>query len=339
MLSLIICSKFPETSDVLLENIADTVGCEYEIIHIDNSKGQYSIFQAYNKGACLSRGDNLCFMHEDLFFHTKDWGFKVENYLKDSQIGVLGVAGVGFVPVQGDARMCGYAWRKFNWDRYYTLEKNPRSVLDRNTFKSAGHLYETAVVDGLWFCMPRSLFQFVKFDDDTYGGFHLYDLDISMQALMTGRKVMLCDDIIVEHDSVGIFNDMFADNLDRFIEKWKNELPLSRGCDMPDDVKMRTLTINAVERLQKRIKSDKLRTAIQYRYKTEEHQTFSEEERKVIERSIQVYYRASFQNASALECSRLLLECLRERNHSFKLNMNVIGKYLLYGLIRKDSRL
>ena len=46
MLSLIICSQKPVLSTELSRNIKETVGVDYEIIHIDNSQHQYSIFQA-----------------------------------------------------------------------------------------------------------------------------------------------------------------------------------------------------------------------------------------------------------------------------------------------------
>lgn len=50
MISCIICSRQPDISAELKENIATTVGCEYELVVIDNSKDEYSIFSAYNEG-------------------------------------------------------------------------------------------------------------------------------------------------------------------------------------------------------------------------------------------------------------------------------------------------
>ena len=44
MLSIIICSKFAELSSILTANIHETVGVDYEIIHIDNSQSTHSIF-------------------------------------------------------------------------------------------------------------------------------------------------------------------------------------------------------------------------------------------------------------------------------------------------------
>lgn len=338
MLTLIICSKFPKTSEDLLQNISETVGCEYEIVHIDNSQGQYSIFQAYNEGVRLSKGDYLCFMHEDLHFHSDNWGSKVEYYLKDTKIGLLGVAGVPAVPMKGDARMGGLNWG-CHLDRYYTLEKHPRSSLERKVAPITGKLRETAVIDGLWFCMPKSIFSHVRFDEDTYNGFHLYDFDISMQVQMTGKKVMLCDDVIVEHDSIGVFNQSFSDSLDAFCNKWKKKLPLTRNGVELSDEELDRFTENAVKRLKARIYKDKLLVNIRNKFKTEDNPSFSEDEKKVIIRSIQVYWRTRFQNAgSAAESTRIVMEYLREKGNPFSLTLNIVGKYFYYGLMRKNSR-
>jgi hypothetical protein len=42
-----------------VKNIADTIGTEYELVHIDNSDTKYSILEAYNEGIRLSKYNNL----------------------------------------------------------------------------------------------------------------------------------------------------------------------------------------------------------------------------------------------------------------------------------------
>ena len=79
MLSLIICSRTPRISEELEKNIAETIGCEYELVVIDNSKNKYSIFSAYNEGVRRSKGDVLCFMHDDILYKTNGWGTKVDR--------------------------------------------------------------------------------------------------------------------------------------------------------------------------------------------------------------------------------------------------------------------
>ena len=71
MISIIICSRTQAISKDLSENVQNTVGCDHELVIIDNSENQYSIFEAYNLGIKQSKGEYLCFAHDDILFHTK----------------------------------------------------------------------------------------------------------------------------------------------------------------------------------------------------------------------------------------------------------------------------
>ncbi|MCE5282251.1 MAG: glycosyltransferase family protein, partial [Deltaproteobacteria bacterium] len=77
MISIIICSRDSGALKEVSGNIEETIGVPYEIIAIDNSRNQYSIFDAYNLGAEQSTFDHLCFMHEDILYHTPHWGSAV----------------------------------------------------------------------------------------------------------------------------------------------------------------------------------------------------------------------------------------------------------------------
>src|SRR5574344_1136126 len=98
MISCIICSRTPEISIQQRENIEKTIGVEYEIVVIDNSRNTYTIFSAYNEGVKRAVGDILCFMHDDIIFETNEWGITVEQILKQTEIGAVGVAGTHYLP-------------------------------------------------------------------------------------------------------------------------------------------------------------------------------------------------------------------------------------------------
>ena len=55
MVSIVICNRGNRISPVLEKNISETIGIEYEVVCIDNSKNQYNIFQAYNIGVAKAR--------------------------------------------------------------------------------------------------------------------------------------------------------------------------------------------------------------------------------------------------------------------------------------------
>ena len=83
MLSFVTCSRNKDIPALLKQNIADTVGGEHELIVIDNSSGNYSIFQAYNEGVARSKGEILCFMHDDVLFRTNCWGEIIEKHFRE----------------------------------------------------------------------------------------------------------------------------------------------------------------------------------------------------------------------------------------------------------------
>ena len=85
MISIIICSRLNILPIDFLNNIKDTIGIEYELIHIDNSEKKYTIFEAYNLGFSMSKFPNLCFMHDDLVFHTQNWGQIVNEYFLNNK--------------------------------------------------------------------------------------------------------------------------------------------------------------------------------------------------------------------------------------------------------------
>ena len=66
MISIIICSRTPDISQELKQNIGTTIGCDYELVVVDNSSNDHSIFSAYNEGAEKAKSELLCFMHEDV---------------------------------------------------------------------------------------------------------------------------------------------------------------------------------------------------------------------------------------------------------------------------------
>ena len=94
MISIIICSRTKTITPVLLENIKNTVGANYELIVIDNSENNYSIFEAYNLGIKKSKSELLCFIHDDVLLHTNNWGtILIDIFNNNKNLGLLGVAG------------------------------------------------------------------------------------------------------------------------------------------------------------------------------------------------------------------------------------------------------
>lgn len=226
MISCIICSRHKTISEKLSHNIANTIGCQYEIIVIDNSMKKYSIFSAYNEGVKRSKGDLLCFMHEDILFHSDNWGVSAYDRFDNASVGMIGVLGTQYMPNTPSA------WWWTGCRVGYVLQSNNNKLGTNDTYINGDPVsqdVEAVVVDGLWFCIRRELFNQISFDDSTFNSFHCYDHDICMQVLSNSKKILIAHDIVIEHASLGDVNKDFISCLHSFHNKWETFFPIACG--------------------------------------------------------------------------------------------------------------
>ena len=172
MLSIIVCSRNKVLLSKLARNIELTSGgALYELIAIDNSEGQYSIFSAYSKGIKSAIGNIICFMHEDVSIETNGWMQSVESIFdKNVEIGLLGVIGDCAIPKQKPSYV-GFELPVMHYQQQYG---NRIQLVESNIdFYDKERLCRVVAVDGLWFCIPRNLFvnQVVSFDDSFFHGY------------------------------------------------------------------------------------------------------------------------------------------------------------------------
>ena len=248
MISCIICSRQPDIPVELKENIASTIGCEYEVIVIDNSKNEYSIFSAYNEGVRRAKGDVLCFMHEDILFHTEGWGGKISKILEDTTIGQIGVAGSHFMP------KAPMYWIHSPYISQYNIQTENETQLFNNSWNySQGNLSDVVTVDGVCFFMRSDMFEVLRFDDVLYADFHAYDMDISMQVQNMGKRVCVTNEVLIEHfwSESSLQNQSYMARLDKnlkiFFDKWQHLLPMVKGIELPEIVvrRLNNLSIQA----------------------------------------------------------------------------------------------
>lgn len=229
MISCVVCSRRADISANLKENIASTIGCKYELIVIDNSKKEYSIFSAYNEGIRRAKGNILCFMHEDILYRSRDWGNLLTQTFVDESIGIVGVVGSQYLPNKVTSWwLCGTTKGQIiqggiDANKCYATMLDGVKVND---------LTDVVVVDGFWFSMNKSFANIVKFDEKIYNSFHCYDLDICMQMLMSNKRVVVRPDILIEHYSMGNVRTSYYQQLELFYNKWQSQLPIWRGINI-----------------------------------------------------------------------------------------------------------
>lgn len=255
MISIIVCSRQSDIPVRLKSNIVDSVGCEYELVVIDNSNNDYSIFTAYNEGVRRAKGDILCFCHEDILFRSDGWGTAIQSILSDDTIGCVGVIGAHFLP---DAPM--YWWSSPYISQYSINNDHGHVTLNDTRDFFNGRMADVAAVDGVCFFIPSSLFSTIRFDDRTYKGFHVYDMDICMQIQELGKRVCVTDVLTIEHfwSEKSIkdkkYMSMLDGNLNLFHSKWSGRLPIVRGIEEPETVirRLNNLCIQAYDAVRVR---------------------------------------------------------------------------------------
>lgn len=237
MISCIICSRTPNISSELYDNIASTIGCDYELVVIDNSMDNYSIFSAYNEGVKRAKGDIVCYVHQDVRFESINWGTIIKSHFTNKDIGIIGFGGAHFLP---DSPCYWYS------SPFISQYSKQDSIFhsDLEWFDEGNPLVDVVACDGFCMFIRSDLFNRIAWDTKTYQGFHMYDMDICMQTLQIGFRVCVCRDIVVNHfwkenTSVECLNS-FNNNLVLFSHKWHSLFPISRGIEM---IPERTLSV------------------------------------------------------------------------------------------------
>ena len=222
MISIIISTQNLFLLENLKANIDETIGVKYEIIAIKNH-GTMSIGKAYNLGADNAKFDYLVFCHEDIHFHTENWGYKLIDYLNQSSISLVGILG-------------NTIKTKYPAGVYSDIQQTNRiNQLQRLPYHNKVHYYtnpynerisQVATLDGMFLSTHKKKWMEKKFDTDVLIGFHGYDIDFSLSMGQLG-KVVVVYDILIEHFSFGGNTTNWVDNQISIVNKWKNNLPIS----------------------------------------------------------------------------------------------------------------
>lgn len=187
MLSIIVSTYKPENFKALEDNISETAGIPFEIIKIENP-GKMSLCEAYNTGAAKARFENLLFLHDDIAFKKENWGNLLIEHLKDSETGVIGIAGSRYVPTAPSG---------------WFIEKDEKE-------NACGKLTAIAL-DGVFMSCTKTKFSSVNFNESQIKGFHGYDYDFSLRMAKKYQNYII-KDIPVEHFSNGNPDQLFLDN-------------------------------------------------------------------------------------------------------------------------------
>jgi len=145
---------------------------EYELHTVDNTKQQFSsAANALNHGAVKANGDYIMFVHQDIILENDDWLKDVERTLqKIHGLGVAGVAG---------------RQEKSRDNTASVTHGIPAKFVGKRRIKSPA---QVQTLDECLVIIKRKLFNSLKFDSTTCNDWHMYAVDLCLNAQNAGYK-------------------------------------------------------------------------------------------------------------------------------------------------------
>jgi len=228
MISVITCCRHPLPQSIQEKNIARTVGVPYEYLPIDGSN-HASNAALLNYGISLAKGDIVVFMADDAYSMKYNWGTVLEQKFADPHVACVGVAGTQYLfPNTPSLTAPG---RPFIKGRIvYHLQNGDFFAV---VYSPENGDFDVVACDGVFMAVRAELLAKAWFDQDTFDGEHLADIDLCMQ-LNTFGKIIVTTDIVIKKRSQIQFDKVWHEYSRRFLEKWSFRLPAYCSTTAPD---------------------------------------------------------------------------------------------------------
>lgn len=195
------------------------------------NNGEKSLSKVYNEILDESINDIVVLCHDDIYFDTKKWGEKLLKHFKNTEYGILGVAGSTYLPKSGmwwenTSKMVGIVNHEHNgkkWESKYSQDLS-------------SEIKKTVITDGLFISLSKSKIK-VRFDE-TVDGFHFYDVNFSFQNYLENVLVGVMFNIRITHKSIGQTNQQWENNRVIFSNRFESLLPQEVKLTKEDKLKI-----------------------------------------------------------------------------------------------------
>lgn len=219
MISVITCCRHPLPQSIQEKNIAKTVGTPCEYLPIDGTSGASSA-SLLNFGISRSRGDIVVFLPEDVYFMKAGWGTVLERKFAVPSIAAVGVAGTQYLSATSASLTA--AGRPFIKGRVvYHLQNGDFFAV---VYSQELGDFDVVALDGAIIAVRATHLAHAWFDQETFDGEHLADLDICMQLRKCGR-LLATTEIVVKKRTPMQIDAVWQEYSRRFLDKWSVELP------------------------------------------------------------------------------------------------------------------
>jgi len=185
-LSIITATMKPElmekSSATWLEN-AVTNPEFYVVSNAENNKG---VLASMQQGYEQTKGDILCYLHDDVLLHEKGWDKRVLNEFRDPTVGVVGFGGALAL---GDAAIYKIPYALIQLARFDYFSNDENAEGHGKRFEGET---DAATLDGFCLIVRRELLDKIGgWPVDRYPPHHNYDNYLCLQAHRQGYRVRL----------------------------------------------------------------------------------------------------------------------------------------------------
>ena len=187
-----------------------------EVIEKINN-GEKSLSQVYNEILDEANTDIVVLCHDDIYFDTTSWYYKLKTHFENSDYGILGVAGTT------NMSETGRWWetnRRKNMIGIVNHESGGKKWTSKYSEDFGKSIRQTVIVDGLFIALSKSRIK--NNFDEKFKGFHFYDLAFCFKNHLDGVKVGVITNIRLTHKSIGQTNEQWEENRIQFVETYKN---------------------------------------------------------------------------------------------------------------------
>ena len=217
-----------EANQKFIKHIDDTIGVKHKVVYYPNFN-QYGLPQVYNQAIQEHQEKDCIFVmcHNDITIKTRNWGKLLLAKFNNSNFNIIGVAGSTHMPKSGmwwedRSKMLGIVEHTNginNWVSNFSSE-----IYD---------VKDVVLIDGLFMSFdPDTIIH--KFDE-TYKGFHFYDVSFCIPNYLDGCNIGVTTVIKILHDSIGVTTEEWDDNRVQFANQYKDELPIKH---IPDKLRV-----------------------------------------------------------------------------------------------------
>jgi hypothetical protein len=182
---------------------------DHELIVIRDAR---SLAEAYNRAMAKARGDIVILSHDDIDVLSTDFAGRLADCF----------GAVDIVGIIGGAKLAGPRWSSCNHpylSGWVTHCEYPGADFQVDLVSPGPRRTDLRLLDGVFIAARREVFSSVRFDESTFDGFHLYDLDWTCRAAEAGFRIGTAGDLLVVHQSRGRFGSEWQRYADRFCDK------------------------------------------------------------------------------------------------------------------------